>query len=178
MKKMLALLLLASCSPDPSTPQPPAEASKPDEGVAPPRPKVPVIAFEAPAGWIKEEPEFPNVRRAQYRVVDKQKQAQDALFVLTTTRGWGQDDFDRWSAQMGGAQPKIEKVDGKNPVTIVDLSGNYRSDFDPNPIENARMLIGVVDTPERPWFFKLVGPVETVTSWHAEFVAMVKSAAR
>jgi hypothetical protein len=176
MKRLTLLLaLLSACSPDASSG--PADAPKPDtEAPAPPpRPSVPVIAFDAPSGWIKEEPAN-NMRKAQYQVPDRKKEAKDAAFTLSTTRGWTQDDFDRWSAQMGGATPKVERFEGKCKVTLVDLTGTYRSDIDPTPIENARMLIGIVDTADRPWFFKLVGPTETVSGWYDDFLAMVKAA--
>lgn len=181
MKKItLALALLASCSPDsPSNPPTPPDSSQADPAV-PPRPAGKVIGFTAPSGWIKEEPSN-NMRKAQYRVPDRQKQAKDATFTLSTTRIWGPDSFDenlgRWVAQMGGAKAKVEKFDGKHKVTLVDLSGDYRSDFEPEPIPNARMLLGLVEPGDQPWFFKIVGPIETVGGWRDEFVTMLKGAA-
>jgi len=176
MKKLtLALALLASCSPDsPATPPTP-----PDEGPRPPAAAGKVIPFAAPSGWIKEEPTN-NMRKAQYGVPDKEKQAKPGVFTLSTTRIWGAESFNenlqRWSAQMGGAQAKVETVPGKCKVTLVDITGDYRSDFEPDPVPKARMLLAVVETESAPWFFKVVGPAETVTGWRDEFVAMVKAA--
>lgn len=180
MKHLTALLLLlASCSPDAGP-----TASKTDPAATPdpmpaPRPAGKIIAFTAPSGWILEEPTN-NMRKAQYRVPDRQKQAKDALFVLSTTRAWGpesfQENLDRWSGQMGGASPKVETFVGQCKTTLVDLTGDYRSDFDPEPVPNARMFVAVVETAEAPWFFKLVGPQETVGGWRDEFVAMLKAA--
>ncbi len=173
-----ALLLLASCSPDsPSNaPTPP----KPQGETAPAAaPKSKVIAFAAPSGWIQEEPTN-NMRKAQYSVPDKQKPAKPAVFTLSTTRLWGpesfQENLERWSAQMGGAKGKVESFVGKCKVTMVDLAGDYRSDFEPEPVPNARMLLAVVEADPSPWFFKVVGPVESVSGWRDEFVAMVKAA--
>ena len=176
----LALLLLAACSPDPGPSSGKNEAAPtPDPAPATPRPAVKIITFAAPAGWIQEEPTN-NMRKAQYRVPDKQKQAKDALFVLSTTRAWGpesmQENLDRWSSQMGGAAPKVETFVGACKVTVVDLTGDYRSDFEPEPVMGARMLVAVVETSEQPWFFKVVGPQETVGGWRDDFVTMLKAA--
>ena len=174
----LALALLASCSPDsaPSTPKsdPAVEAPKVDA----PRAAGKIIGFDAPAGWVKEEPTN-NMRKAQYRVSDKQKQAKDAVFTLSTTRTWGpdslQENLARWSSQMGGAEPKVETIASKYKTTLVDLTGDYRSDFEPEPVPHARMLVAVVEIDEQPWFFKLVGPLETVGDWRDDFAAMLKT---
>jgi hypothetical protein len=179
----ILLALLASCAPDsgPSGTKPEARGSAPAEPAASPapRPAGKILSFDAPSGWAKEEPSN-NMRKAQYRVPDKEKQAKDAVFTLSTTRSWGPDSLQenvaRWASQMGGAEPKVESIQGKCKVSLVDLSGDYRSDFEPEPIEHARMLVAVVETEEAPWFFKLVGPVETVGGWREEFVAMLKSA--
>ncbi len=175
----IALALLASCSPDPgpAAPKtdPAAEAPKADA----PRPAAKIIAFDAPSGWVKEEPTN-NMRKAQYRVPDKQKQAKDAVFTLSTTRTWGpdslQENLARWSSQMSGGEPKVETLQGKCKTTLVDLFGDYHSDFDPEPVPHARMLVAVVEVEEQPWFFKVVGPLETVSGWRDEFAAMVKAA--
>jgi len=178
----LALLFLAACSPDAgptASKTEPAPAPSPDPAPQPPRPAVKLIDFSAPSGWEKQDPTN-NMRKAQYLVHDRQKQAKDALFVLSTTRAWGpdsmQENLDRWSAQLGGATPKVETFVGQCKVTLVDLTGDYRSDFDPEPIPGARMFVAVVETPDAPWFFKLVGPQETVGGWREEFVTMVKAA--
>lgn len=180
MKQLaFALLLLASCSPDPGPSGKTDPAPTTDPAPATPRPAVKLIGFTAPAGWIQEEPTN-NMRKAQYRVPDKQKQAKDALFVLSTTRTWSpesfQENLDRWSAQMGGAAPKVETFVGQCKTTLVDLTGDYRSDFDPEPVTGARMLVAIVETPDAPWFFKMVGPQETVGGWRDDFVAMLKAA--
>ena len=176
----IALALLASCSPDsaPSSPkQDPKDSAPADPPVA--RPASKIIAFDAPTGWVKEEPTN-NMRKAQYRVPDKQKQAKDAVFTLSTTRTWGpeslQENIARWSSQMSSAEPKVESFQGKCKVSLVDLSGDYHSDFDPEPIPHARMLVAVLETEEAPWFFKVVGPLETVGGWREEFVTMLKAA--
>jgi hypothetical protein len=82
-----------------------------------------------------------------------------------------------WSSNMGGAEAKVETLQGKCKVTLADFTGNYNSGF-AKPVEHARMLGAIVEASDGPWYFKLVGPLETVSGWRDEFVAMVKSASR
>ncbi len=188
MKQTLLLLLcLGACSPDAPAPKPPApptdvaaaKAPEAAETKLPPSFTGKAIPFTAPAGWTSEEPSN-RLRVAQYKVPDKAKKAADAEFVLSTTRLWNEDmrqeNIARWGRQMGVDAPKAELLQGKFKITLVDLSGTYKSDFEPEPIEQARMLVAAVETGEAPWFFKLIGPAETVSGWRDEFVAMLKAA--
>jgi hypothetical protein len=175
MKKLTILLaLLASCSPDSSSE---SAAPKPE---TPPAPAAKdLITYVAPSAWIKEEPEN-RLRLAQYRVPDKQKQAADAECTLSHFANRSVDvdgTVSMWSTNMGGAEAKVRTIEGKCKVTIADYSGNYNSGFG-KPFENARMLGAIVEASDGPWYFKLVGPIETVSGWHDEFVAMVKGATR
>ena len=137
-----------------------------------------IITFEAPKEWTKETPSS-NMRKAQYKVPDKEKKAKDAEFILSTFgKGAGgvEANLKRWSAQMGGAEAKPEAIEGKVKVTLVDLKGTYTPGFGGEPVENARMLGAIVETENGLWFFKLVGPAETVGDWKEEYVKMLKGA--
>jgi len=91
MAKLLiaSLLTLMACSPDPTPPAPkvaPDPANVSTEPVVanidrPARPAGDVIKFDAPAGWTKEEPSN-NMRKAQYKVPDKEKKGGDAQLAL------------------------------------------------------------------------------------------------
>jgi hypothetical protein len=183
-------LALGACSPEtPTAAAPPPKASGPVPGTVPaaePEPKLPpsytgkVIAYTAPKEWVSEEPSN-RLRVHQFKVPDKAGKAEAAEFVLTTTRIWNdemrEENLARWGGQMGAEKPRPETLQGKFPVTLVDLKGTYRADFAPEPVENARMLVAVVEPPGGgPWFFKLVGPADTVSGWRDDFVAMVKAA--
>src|SRR5262245_33294598 len=103
-KLTIAILALVSCSPDP-TPPPPKMAPDPSTTTAdpamperPPRPAVDLIKFDAPAGWSKEEPSS-NMRKAQYKVPDKEKKgadAQMALFYFGNRNDMLEDNLKRW----------------------------------------------------------------------------------
>jgi hypothetical protein len=183
-KLMIAVLALVSCSPDPVPPAPKAapEASATPALLAPQerpaRPAVDLIKFEAPAGWTKEEPSS-NMRKAQYKVPDKDKKggdAQMAVFYFGPRNDMLEDNLKRWAQQMGAADPKTEVIQGKCKVHLVDLKGTYTGDQQTGPQENARLLAAVVENHDGPWYFKLVGPAETVGPWREDFVKMLKGA--
>jgi hypothetical protein len=186
-KLMIAILALVSCSPDPTPPpltlapdpatvtvEPPPMA----EVERPARPAVDLIKFDAPAGWSKEEPSS-NMRKAQYKVPDKEKKAGDgqmALFYFGNRNDMLEDNLKRWASQMGAADPKTEVIQGKCKIHLVDLKGTYTGDNDKGPQDNQRLLAAVVENADGPWYFKLVGPADTVGPWKDEFVAMLKAA--
>jgi hypothetical protein len=137
-----------------------------------------IIQFEAPKEWTKETPAN-RMRKAQYKVPDKEKKAKDAeltLFFFGPNAGGVDANLKRWAAQMGQAAAKGEAIEGKCKVTLVDLKGTYTERPDADPVENARMLAAVVETAGGPWFFKLVGPADTVGDWREEYVALLKAA--
>jgi len=185
-KLIIAILALVSCSPDP-TPPPPKMAPDPATATAEPpmanfsrpeRPAVDVIKFDAPPGWSKEEPSS-NMRKAQYKVPDKEKKgadAQMALFYFGNRNDMLEDNLKRWAQQMGAADPKTEVIQGKCKVHLVDLKGTYTGDQQTGPQENQRLLAAVVENVDGPWYFKLVGPADTVGPWREEFVTMLKGA--
>ena len=137
----------------------------------------PTLTFETPKEWVKETPAS-NMRKAQYKVSDKEKKAGDAELLLFYFGAGGAGGVDanlkRWAGQMGQTEYKSEAIEGKCKVTLVDLTGTY-SDRGTS-IENARMIAAVVATDQGPFFFKLVGPAETVGDWREETVQMLKEA--
>lgn len=180
---LLAAVALMSCSPDPTPPPPLAapDSSTQDVTIAPerpPRPAVDLIKFEAPAGWTKEDPSS-NMRKAQYKVPDKAKKgadAQMAIFYFGPRNDMLEDNLRRWAQQMGAADPKTEVIQGKCKVHLVDLKGTYTGDQQQGPQDNQRLLAAVVENADGPWYFKLVGPADTVGPWREEFVTMLKGA--
>ncbi len=177
-KIAVAVIALMSCSPDPT---PPPRAVAPDAAMMAPAPKPStgdLIKFEAPEGWVKEEPNS-KLRKAQYKVPDKSKKAGDAslaLFYFGPNNEMLQENLKRWATQMGAADPKPEILQGKCKITLVDLSGTYTGDQQNGPQENARLLAAVVEDADGPWYFKLVGPADTVGPWKDEYLKMLKAA--
>jgi hypothetical protein len=137
-----------------------------------------MIKFETPKDWAKETPSS-KMRKAQYKVPDKEKKAKDAefaLFYFGPQAGTIDANLKRWAGQMGQASATPEKIEGACKITLVDIKGTYTERPDVDPIENARMLAAVVETADGPWFFKLVGPADTVGDWREETVKMLKEA--
>jgi hypothetical protein len=164
------LLLAASCSNDTTPVTPPKQ---PDKPVAPSDPDL--ISFTAPGGWIKETPSN-NMRKAQYRVPDREKKAADATFTLSKlTPQPFPPNLERWAMQMGCDVPKFEEFKETHKVYFAQLDGEYRSDSG-DEVPAARMLGAMVDTGEAAWFFKLVGPADTVGDYKDDFLKMVKAA--
>jgi hypothetical protein len=179
-----SFVTLMACSPDPTPPAPktapdPANVSaEPTVPDRPARPAVDLIKFDAPAGWTKEEPSS-NMRKAQYKVPDKEKKGADgqmALFYFGPRNDMLEGNLQRWAQQMGAADPKTEVIQGKCKIHLVDLKGTYTGDNDKGPQENQRLLAAVVENADGPWYFKLVGPADTVGPWKDEFVTMLKGA--
>ena len=119
------------------------------------------------------------MRKAQYKVSDKAKKGADAqlaLFYFGPRNDMLDDNVKRWAQQMGADDPKPEIIQGKCKITLVDLKGTYTGDQQTGPQENSRLLAAVVENKDGPWYFKLVGPTDTVGPWRDEFVTMLKGA--
>jgi hypothetical protein len=176
MRAFVAVLAcLAACSPDAGPPQPPPAEAPPPVPEGPP--PVALIDFQAPATWKKQVPAN-RLRNAQYAVPDRDGKSADAELTLShfRVRSDPQDNINRWSGQMGDSNPKVEILEGKCKVTFAEFKGSYLPDSQTEPIADARMLAAIVDASDGPWYFKLVGPADTVGDWRAEFVDMVKGA--
>ncbi len=179
MKRVwIVLPLLAACSSPP--PAPPAPKEAPAAAPLPESKGDGLLRFAPPTGWVKEEPSN-RMRKAQYRVPDKQKDHKDAeftVFFFGASPVSVRSNIDRWVVQMGADKASPELVQGAAcKVTLVDLSGTYSGDSQTGgPVEGARMLAAVVETEQGPWYFKVVGQAETVSDWREEFVAMLKAA--
>ena len=166
MKRFAFLIAVFACSPEPP-PKPPVVTTPADE-----------ILFDVPAGWVKEQPAS-NMRKAQYRVPDKQKKAGDAQLVVFYFGPSPQpldENLGRWAAQMGSVGVEPESIQGKLKVTMADLKGTYTGDLGGQPVAGARMLAAIVEHADGDWIFKLIGPAETVGGWREEFIALLKSA--
>ncbi|HEX7900924.1 MAG TPA: hypothetical protein VF950_24410 [Planctomycetota bacterium] len=139
-----------------------------------------IITFKAPEAWKKEEPSS-NMRKGQYRIPDKEKTAKDAelaIFYFGAGAGGIKANVDRWAGQMGATDVKAEMIEGAHKIHLIDLKGTYTGDAAAGPQAGARMLGAIVEAGDGPWFFKLVGPADTVGDWKDEYVAMLKAAKR
>lgn len=140
------------------------------------------IRFEPPEQWEPVEPTN-RMRRAQYRVPDKdgrEEAAELVLFYFGPDAGTVEENIGRWKGQVtpdeGDPEPRRESFESNGiPITWVDLQGTYRDAFSGGTHPDSRFLAAVVEGPNGPIFFKLVGPRNTVNDWVSEFRTMLQS---
>ena len=187
------LLLVAGCGD--TEPLQPTSSSPPDTSSAGSSPALASasatgIEFQAPDGWIQEDPSS-SMRVTQYRIPGVGGDEADSEMVVFHFGGGGgsvQANVDRWVGQFttaeGGSlsnQARIsERLGDGVDITIVDVSGTYNESRGPMMAETTarpgyRMLAAVVDGTGGPWFFKLTGPENTVNESQEGFESLLDS---
>jgi hypothetical protein len=149
------------------------------------------LKFTVPAGWIEEE-RTSSMRIAQYKLTRVGGDTESASVVLYYF-GQGQGgstaaNIERWVSQMKQTDGASSKEAAKEQrfevnglkVTTVDVAGTYVAETTPGSgtFENKpgyRLLAAVVETPNGPYFLKLVGPEKTVARWNESFFGFLKS---
>lgn len=166
------LVLVVGCSekaaPPPATP--PSTSAKSSEFRAP---ALDHLSYKVPPEWVSE-PLGDKMRKAQYRVPDRNGKGEPALLTFFNMAAQETDTIvNYWRQKMGGADASVTKVEGtQNPTTLVDIAGSYSGDG--ATIENARFLGAMVDVGEQTWYLKFAGPEATVSGWKDAFVEMLK----
>lgn len=153
-----------------------------------------VIKLQANADWLASTPTS-TMRKAQFTLPRATGDAEDAELVVfyfgANQGGSVEANLQRWytqfaqpdsSASADKAKVSRETVEGMD-LTMVDLSGTYVAPLMPGVAEsydkpNFRMLAAVLETSEGPYFFKLVGPEQTIAQHASSFSAFMKSAKR
>ena len=172
-------------APSPSSPAAPANVPEP---LAPGtnRVQIGILTMEIPEGWIAEQPRS-SLRVAQYRLEHVMGDKEDAeLAVFNQIGGSVEQNLQRWYGQFSQpdgsdsaerAQVKSLKVNGL-PVTTVYLEGTLSGSAMMTVGEDKpdfALLAAIVETVEGPYYFKIVGPVQTVQFWKDRFEALVNS---
>ena len=142
------------------------------------------LKFAAQPGWVTEKPSM-SMRQAQYRLPRADGDSEDAELVVYYFQGGGggvQANIDRWIGQF--SKPDGSPVsDAKTthttangiPITVVDVTGTYMGGMgsETKSKTNHRMLAAVAEAGGGPWFFKLTGPVKTVSRWEPSFQSFI-----
>jgi hypothetical protein len=148
------------------------------------------ITYSVPEGWISETPSS-SMRKAQFKLPGEgeSENAEMAVFNFPGTGGSVAANLNRWygqfkqpdrSATRGHAEKKKIEV-GDLSVTIVYVTGTFLQSTSPmmtGPVEektNFALLAAIVDLSSGPWFFKAVGPEETIDHWRKSFDSFVKT---
>ncbi|GIW88699.1 MAG: hypothetical protein KatS3mg108_3023 [Isosphaeraceae bacterium] len=142
------------------------------------------LSFDIPATWKQVAPSN-QMRKAQIQIAPVDGDSEPAELVLSVFPGGAggvEANVQRWQRQFAdpnGSPPQVDstKVKGQNvEITRVELSGTYTDPFSGSgPQKNYRLLGAIVPTADAAYFFKLVGPNQTVLSARPGFDAMLKS---
>jgi len=149
------------------------------------------ITYTIPDGWVSETPKS-RMRRAQFRLPGPKTEeyAELAVFVFPGSGGSVNDNLNRWYRQFkqpDGAdseeRAEIKKFRVNNlDVTVVYVTGTYLQSPSTmmmggpvKEIPSTAMLAAIVETRTDPWFFKAVGPQDTIDHWRPVFNEFVQS---
>lgn len=120
------------------------------------------------------------MRNAEYAVGEGDTEAVLTIFHFPGMGGSIEENVERWTGQFrDGDEPVVEtKTIGGLEVTTIDVSGTFASSMGMGggePLSDTRLLGAIVQAPDGPVFFKLLGPKPTVTEAEDAFAAMVQS---
>ncbi len=143
------------------------------------------LKMHVPEGWVEQTPTS-TMRQGQFalpRVEGDPADGELVVFYFGPGQGGSAEaNIDRWIGQItqpDGSSSKERARTSKRTVaglsvTVVDITGTYQALMMPGapsggPNKGYRMIAAVVETPQGPWFFKLVGPEKTVAKWSGSF---------
>ncbi|WP_437539457.1 hypothetical protein WME79_24215 [Sorangium sp. So ce726] len=184
----IVALAISACSRTPAEPEPPPAVSS--------APAAARLAWDVPGSWAALDVPRADPRKALYKVPRAANDKEDAeVQVLSFGLGSKGDvdaRFNEWFAQFdgdAGAKAKRASFEVRGmPVELVEVAGTYKIALGPqsgarkrSPVEmvkdNYRLVGAAVRTPDRGnWFFRIVGPDETVQSARSAFRSMIESA--
>jgi hypothetical protein len=179
--------LALGCSKSPSEPEAPASG--------PTLVSVEPLHWTVPSAWSGSEFMKGGQKKALYKVppagADKEEAELTVAFFGTGAEGDAQkripEAFGRFDGDVG-AHAVRETFDVNTfKVEVVDVAGTYKIDLSPevgpkkrSPVQMVkptyRMLVAAVKTPDRgTWYFKLIGPDETVQAARSGFHTLLTS---
>jgi hypothetical protein len=168
----------------------PASSSAPGPAVAP-------LVWSPPGAWARlDPPSRPVAKKAIYRIDKAANDTDEAecfvAFYGTGSKGDPAVVFKEWFAQfdgdVGATAARESFAVGALHVDTVEVTGTFKIGLTPTPrgkkaspvqmVKSKWRLYGaVVKTPDRGnWFFKLVGPDDTVLGARSAFRSMLDSA--
>ena len=148
--------------------------------------------FQIPSGWIETEPSS-RMRKAQFTLPRSNDDSEDGeltVFYFGSGQGGSTEaNINRWIGQISqpdgsSSRAKAKIISGDVSgfkITQVDVSGTLQASRMPGvpqrPAKTGYRLLGVVlESPEGPWFFKLVVPEKTIERWAVSFQKFIESA--
>jgi hypothetical protein len=154
-------------------------------GAKPATPGAPVadqapFDWKAPARW-QLVANANAMRIATYRVPRAAADSEDAELSIVQAGGSVEANAERWIGQFDQASQRTAKRStrrvGSLEVTMVEVQGNYAGGMskESSPRSGWALLGAIAPTSSLPCFFKLTGPVKSVSAARAEFDALVAS---
>lgn len=150
------------------------------------------IDLNVPEGW-RQVPPSSSMRVAEFRLAGARPNDKEAtLAVFAGRMGTVEANINRWIGQFSqpdgsasGSQARRwhKTVDGM-PVALVDVPGTYAPNMGmsqgppPTPEPGFRMLGAIVDYGPKFYYFKLVGPRDTVSIWATSFETFINNIKR
>ncbi|UCF66889.1 MAG: hypothetical protein JSV80_14050 [Acidobacteriota bacterium] len=147
------------------------------------------LEWDVPEGWLEQPPSSP-MRKAQYALPGPAGEGSCVVFYFGPGQGGGVDaNIARWIGQFRGADggsaehsaQTLELDGGRLPVTIIEAHGTYVGGMGTamggadTPLADHRMLAAVARGPDANWFFKCLGPEQTMELHQAAFDAFIRS---
>lgn len=150
------------------------------------------FTLDVPSGWLEQTPRS-RMRRAQFALPRAGGDSEDGeltVFYFGMGQGGSTDaNISRWIGQVGQpdgsssrdkAKIRQSQVSGFR-MTEVDVSGTLKASNMPGAPQRParagyRLLGAVLEGPQGPWFFKLVGPEKTISRWADSFRQFIASA--
>lgn len=135
------------------------------------------ITWKVPERW-QVMPNTSSMRLATYRIPRATGDTADGDCSVMQAGGGIDANVDRWIGQFGPdakAKSKVTKKKiGDFNVTVVEAEGEYGG-MDGKAQAGQGLLGAIVETPDMPHFFKIVGPKKTVQSARGELDSLLAS---
>lgn len=150
------------------------------------------FTLEVPSGWVEQTPRS-RMRRAQFALPRESGDSEDGeltVFYFGMGQGGSTDaNIRRWigqvsqpdgSSSQAKAKTRQSEISGFR-MTEVDVSGTLKASNMPGAPQRParpgyRLMGAVLESPQGPWFFKLVGPEKTIDRWAESFRQFIASA--
>lgn len=143
------------------------------------------ISWQVPEGWRSEKPKS-SVRKATYgipRVKGDKEDAEVAVFYFGPGQGGSVEaNAQRWIGQFsnvkdGDTKRNDREANGMRQHIVEVVKGSYGSGMpgDTGSKENYGMVAAIVEAPSGSYFFKMIGPSETVQASRGALLALLDS---